>query len=180
MILPWGVEQGMKPRRRSRRSHGTALSAAPMQEWSRLAWRTGEMMLASAQVIVQRSSRMAVAGPLPGKRDRDELARMSQEKIEAAVECVTDVAAQAALESWHNVARLWQDSWRIGAGLSLLLASTTPAQAWHRQGRLMREMADSAHAASRIGDAALALSGKALDPLHRRTRANLKRLQRRT
>ena len=52
------------------------------------------MMLASAQVIQQRTSRMAAAGAKPSARDRREFALMAQEKIEASVESASARAVQ--------------------------------------------------------------------------------------
>ena len=58
--------------------------ANPFLIWTDLALKTGEMMLASAQVIGHRTGLMAAAGPKPSKRDRREFTLMGQEKIEAA------------------------------------------------------------------------------------------------
>ncbi|MES3013672.1 MAG: hypothetical protein V4750_08110, partial [Pseudomonadota bacterium] len=52
--------------------------------WQDLALKSGEMLAASAQVIGQRSRRIAAAGANPNARDRREFARMGREKIEAA------------------------------------------------------------------------------------------------
>lgn len=35
----------------------------PFVQWTELAWKTGELMLASAEVIGHRTRRMAAAGP---------------------------------------------------------------------------------------------------------------------
>jgi len=66
----------------------------PFLVWTRLAWKTGEMMLASAQVIHHRTGRMAAAGATPSARDRREFALMGQEKLEAGVESAKAMAAQ--------------------------------------------------------------------------------------
>ena len=63
-------------------TRGPALVTA----WSRLAWRTGEMMLASAEVIAVRSSQVLAAGVNPDARDRAECVRMVSEKWEASLE----------------------------------------------------------------------------------------------
>src|SRR5437763_11706443 len=67
-------------------------STNPFVLWTSLAWKTGEMMLASAQVIHHRVGRMAAGAP--SARDRRELALMGQEKIEAGVESASAIAAQ--------------------------------------------------------------------------------------
>ncbi len=37
----------------------------PFLMWSRLAWKTGEMAIASPQVVGHRTSRLALADPVP-------------------------------------------------------------------------------------------------------------------
>ena len=65
----------------------------PLLLWTRLAWETGEMMLASAQVIGHRTGRMAAVGSKPNASDRREFALMGQEKIEAAAKSAHGMAA---------------------------------------------------------------------------------------
>ena len=62
--------------------------------WSRLAWKTGEMAIASAQVIGHRTSRLALAGSVPSARDQREFALMGQEKGEAAMESAQAVGVR--------------------------------------------------------------------------------------
>ena len=54
--------------------------ANPFLLWTELAWKTGEMMMTSAEVIGHRANRMATAGPVPSLRDRREFTLMGQEK----------------------------------------------------------------------------------------------------
>ena len=68
----------------------------PWLAWHELAWKTGVMMLESAEVIGHRTRRIAAAGARPSARDQRELARMTQEKFEAALESVQAMAVQAA------------------------------------------------------------------------------------
>ena len=68
--------------------------ANPFLIWTDLALKTGEMMLASAQVIGHRTGRMAAAGPKPSARDRREFTLMGEEKIKAAAESAQAMTAQ--------------------------------------------------------------------------------------
>jgi len=52
--------------------------------WLRLFTDTCEMLSATTQVVKVRTTRMAMAGPLPNERDRVEFSLMSREKSEAA------------------------------------------------------------------------------------------------
>lgn len=82
--------------------------ATPGLPWVQLAQRTGEMWIASSQVIPTRLARMAAAGPNPGPRDRREFSRMHTEKWQAAGQSLFGMALamqQAQLQFW---ARWWQ------------------------------------------------------------------------
>jgi hypothetical protein len=149
-----------------------------MLAWSTLAWRTSEMLMASAQVIAHRCARMAVAGASPVARDRREFARMGPEKLAAAAECTSAVAAHVAVVNVAAATRLWRDACAVGLDVALLATSTTPAQALHRQQRLLQSLTRASVKPAELAGALADLSGKALDPLHRRTAANLARLRR--
>lgn len=66
----------------------------PFLMWSRLAWKTGEMAIASAQVIGLRTKRIALASSLPGPRDQREFVLMGQEKGATAMESAQAVGAR--------------------------------------------------------------------------------------
>jgi hypothetical protein len=68
------------------------LSGHPFLTWSELAFKTGEMMLASAQVIGHRANRIALAGPTPNARDQREFSLMIGEKISTAAESAQAMA----------------------------------------------------------------------------------------
>src|SRR5512147_2400705 len=69
-----------------------ASSVDPLRIWSAFAWKNGEMMLASIQVISERSDRLLSAGASPALADRREFVLMGQEKIAAAAESVQAMA----------------------------------------------------------------------------------------
>ena len=66
----------------------------PFLMWSQLAWKTGEMAIASAQVIGHRTGRLARAGPVPDARDQREFALMGREKGAAAMESAQAVGVR--------------------------------------------------------------------------------------
>ena len=63
-----------------------------MASWNRLAWLTGEMLLASADVIQRRTGRMAKAGYPLSAKDQKEFTHMIQEKIDAGREAAAALA----------------------------------------------------------------------------------------
>ena len=152
-------------------------SPDPFTAWTRLAFRTGEMMLSAAEVIAHRTTRIAASGMLPHPQDRAEFARMGQEKVDAAIECAGALARHAVEDPWRAATHAWQDAWGLGLDLMALASSATPAQALHRHTLVMKRLG-RASGAERATSSALMLSDRMLAPLHRRTAANVKRLRR--
>ena len=121
-----------------------------------LAAQTSELAWAVPQVVGHRLARIANAGARPSARDRKEFARMVAEK-------------QAAFtESWQAMA--WQ-ALRSQQSLAAALArAATPASS-------RRKAAASTLALQmQLQQAALAMLGKGLAPVHRRAVGNAKRL----
>jgi len=156
----------------SRRPAGPgALVAA----WSRLAWRAGETMLASSEVIARRSTAAWLAGATPDVHEQAERVRMVSEKIDASVECGSAVGATMMRQAMRSGSQWWLDAWRLQLGLASLATSATPAQA---QARLARVAASALPMMNRAAVDALERSSAALAPVHRRTGANVRRLRR--
>lgn len=121
-----------------------------------LAMKTAELAFAAPQVMAHRLTRMALSGPVPNQRDRDEFRRMSSEK------------AHAFQQSWQAMwAQAWRAQWAMGAWVMRSMAS--PAQ--------LRKATPTALAAQLHG-AALGVAHKGLAPVHRKAVANAKRLSR--
>jgi len=122
-----------------------------------LSTKTAELALAVPQVVAHRLLRMAHAGPHLSARDRKEFARMIAEKNSAFG------------ESWNAMALQALQSHRTFAA-ALALAATPPRST---------RASPAAHAlAAHLQEAALAVIGKGLAPVHRRAVANAKRLAR--
>ena len=151
----------------------------PFLVWTRLAWKTGEMMLASAQVIQHRTGRMAVAGAKPSARDRHEFALMGQEKIEAGIESASAMAAQAMAMNPLLGTRAVKNMMTGAAALMSLATSQTASQAMARHAKVVRIMAQSAGTTAQVSGAAARLAQQGLKPIHSRATANAKRLGRR-
>ncbi len=152
--------------------------ANPFRLWTELALKTGEMMLASAEVIVQRTNQMAIAGPKPSARDRREFTLMGQEKIEAANESAQTIAAQMMrinpLLGW----RAFSQAVAVANAMMSVASSRTVAQSLRRQAALAHTLAQSGATAPRICKSAAQVARHGLKPLHSRATANAKRLRR--
>lgn len=151
----------------------------PFLVWTRLAWKTGEMMLASTQVIHHRTIRMAAVGAAPSGRDRREFVLMGQEKIEAGVESASAMAAQMMTMNPLLGARAVEHMMRAMAAVMSVAASRTPGQAMARHAKLVRTMTQSAATTAQLSGAAARLAQRGLQPIHSRARSNAKRLGKR-
>ena len=152
--------------------------AASINAWTDLMLQTGEMMSASAQVIGHRTARMAMAGPAPSQRDRNEFNLMSQEKIEAITESAHAMAIR--MMSMHqDAARLAIQQMLSGAvNLMSVASSSNLHQSGHRQNKLAHDtMLNSAEAVSQFNTSLADIAQTGLQPLHARATANAKRLK---
>jgi hypothetical protein len=120
-----------------------------------LARRTAELAFAAPQVIAHRALRAAMAGASPSARDLKEFQLMGAEKI------------AAFSESWS--AMLMQSFWEsqklaLSFGLSLWAPWLAPGS--------------RPSASKQLASAARNIAGAGLSPVHRRARANVRRLRR--
>jgi hypothetical protein len=122
-----------------------------------LSAKTTELALAVPQVVAHRLLRMAQAGPHLSARDRKEFARMIAEKNSAFG------------ESWNAMALQALQSQRTFAAALALAAMPAPST---------RVSPAAQTLAAHLQQAALAVIGKGLAPVHRRAVANAKRLAR--
>lgn len=151
----------------------------PFQAWTTLALKTGEMLLASAQVIGHRSARMASAGVIPNARDRREFTLMGQEKVEAMAESALAVGMRmAAINQQIGAMVLTQMIKGTGGAFSLAMRPAL-ALSGRRQTELLRAaMFNSTALASKLGASAVQLAQHGLKPIHARATGNAKRLNR--
>ena len=157
-----------------------SLYAAPILMWSELGFKTGEMMLATAQVVGHRTNRIAFAGPTPNASDLREFSLMGTEKLSAGAE-----SAQAmALSMIGMTQQFWALALKqllVGTAATLSLAlSRTAAQSHARQAALVRDtIANSAAATSQLSHSGARIVAKGLRPIHSRVKRNAKRLAKR-
>jgi hypothetical protein len=115
-----------------------------------------DLGFAVPQVLAHRMIRLAFAGSSPSRRDRMEFYLMGAEKVTAFYESWTAMASEmlrANLEAWLSAAQyVWPHF--------LVAGRSSPA------------------AATNFQDAALAVLGEGVGPIHRRALANAKRLSR--
>ena len=149
----------------------------PFLMWSRLAWKTGEMALASAQVIGLRTKRIALAGSVPSARDQREFTLMGQEKGADAMESAQAVGARILMLNQQFAAFAFTQMLSASASLMSIAASRTSAESVERQSKLARDtMAGSIVATSKLSGSTAQLARRALKPVHARVSANVRRL----
>lgn len=118
----------------------------PLPLWTELAMKTGDTMRASAQVLGDRTTRIATTGVRPSASDRREFALMGRETLEASIE-----SAQAV------IAQMIRASPQLGA----------------------RGVTRPAASASQFSGSTARIAEKALQSMHARARANVRRLGKR-
>jgi len=148
----------------------------PFSVWADVAWKTCEMMAASAEVIGHRAGRMAVAGPLPDARDQREFALMGQEKIEAAAESARAMAELVMTMNRQLGAQAFSQMLTGSTAMISLAASSSVGQSLERQSELVRTVTESAIVASQLPNSAGLLAQSAVKPIYSRTKANARRL----
>lgn len=150
--------------------------ANPVQEWTDLVMRTGEMMMASAQVIGHRTTRMAAVGPNPSAQDCSEFALMGQEKFDAAIESAEAMAAQMMTINLHLWTRAFGLMLAGATGMVSLAASRSVSESVERQATLAHTMTQSADTASHFSSSVARLAHSGLRPIHLRAVENGRRL----
>jgi hypothetical protein len=151
----------------------------PLIAWNEIALKTGEMMLASAQVIGHRTHRMAKAGAIPNARDQREFTLMGQEKLEAASESAMAMGRQIANAHSRLGMRAWQDMMAAGSAMMSLATSRSITDAMTGHARLANTVTRSAASAGELSDVAAKLVNHGMKPIHSRATANARRLGRR-
>jgi hypothetical protein len=151
----------------------------PFLVWAELAWKMGEMSIASTQVIAHRTARMAAAGPTPNARDRREFALMSQEKIDAATESARAIAVQLTTMNLKFGAQAFRHMVTGAAAAMSLAASRNVGQSMARQAKFAETLSRSAITAFGFSDSAARLARRGLEPIHARATANARRLGKR-
>jgi hypothetical protein len=144
--------------------------------WWQLATDASEMLTASTQVVGHRTARMAMAGPMPNERDRDEFSLMRHEKNEAASESVKAMSSGFVKLSVELALETSRQMWAVSAATVALASSSTPAQWFERQTALTRIIAKSPVHPLQLANSATHLVHDGLGPIHDRATGNARRL----
>lgn len=149
------------------------------QLWLDLALDSSEMMLASAQVISHRTTRIAQAGPVLSARDQKEFHLMGQEKVEAAAESVYAMALPLVGLNQEMGMLAFHQSMTAASNMISLATSVTPLQSSQRHAKLISDtVAGSLTAGNKLSNSVAKVAGKGLKPIGNRAKANAKRLGR--
>lgn len=153
----------------------TYKNTTPFGLWTDLMFATGEMLVASAEVIGHRTGRMSTAQLPLSARDAKEFSLMVQEKAEAGQEAAMALAEQATRTATRMAMNLPIQMMALGPLAWGLASSQTVPQLLEAQMKLGQALVeplnghDFAHDAMQAGHAAM-------KPYHSRATANAKRL----
>lgn len=149
----------------------------PFSAWTKIAMQTGEMLMASAQVIGHRSQRLAMAGASPNARDRREFTLMGQEKVDAAMESAQAMAARVIMMNTQLGAIAFRQALNGISGLIAVAGSPALALSAKGQAELLRDMIrNSARVASQLSGSMARVAHHGLQPIHSRATGNARRL----
>lgn len=156
----------------------TNLFMNPFLMWSRLAWKAGEMAMASAQVIGHRTTRLALAGPTPSARDQREFTLMGQEKGTAALASAQAMGLPMLRMSQQFAVLAFKQMLAASAAMMSIGASRTPAESAGRQLKLVSDtLAAPVVAAAKLSASSAKVARRALTPVHSRVKGNVRRLK---
>lgn len=135
----------------------------------------GEMGVAAAQTIGYRTAMMAAALGNPIKMANPEFVRMGAEKVEAGVEAVQELA-----EGFADLQRAWLSMFtgQVQLAFSFLGGLGAVRSPGDAVGLFEDSVAAGISAQLHFAEAAASFTGSGLGPLHRKTRANARRLGR--
>lgn len=152
----------------------------PFLMWSRLAWKAGEMAIASAQIIHHRTNRLALAGAAPGVHDRCEFALMGREKGTAALESAQAASVPMLMLTQQFTALALKQMLATSAALMSIGVSRTPTEAAGRQMKLVRDtLTAPVVAVAKLSASGAKVARSAFTPVHSRVKGNIKRLRKR-
>lgn len=161
-----------------RKNNSVLPATAPFLAWTRLAWKTGEMLAASAQVIHHRSNRIACAGPLPCARDQREFRLMGQEKIEASIESAQALAARLMIMQTEFSTFAFRQFLKSTSSVMTLAANPAAAMTMKGQETLLWKPYNTTDAiGSHLSSAIARLVQHGLKPIHARATKNARRLR---
>ena len=146
------------------------------KNWMRLFTETCEMLGATTQVVKVRTTRMAMAGPLPNERDRVEFSLMSQEKSEAASESIQAMGSGFVSLGMSLATDTSKHIWATSEAASALGSSQSLTQWLECQAALLKIAAASPANPLQLANSTARVVQGGLAPIHDRATANAKRL----
>ena len=162
-------------------SRAVNLFVNPLLTWSQLAWKAGEMLMASTHVIGHRTRRLALAGAVPSARDQSEFALMGQEKFQAMSDSAQVVGVRLLMLNQQFAALAFKQMLSATGSLMSIAGSRTTAESVERQSKLVRDtLSGSVVSAAKLSGATAQLARRALAPVHTRIKGNARRLGRKS
>lgn len=148
----------------------------PFALWTDLAMQTTGMMLASAEVISHRTSRMAQSSFPPSAKDAAEFTLMGQEKMEAATESMQAAGLAMMTFSPFAAMKMFNEMAAVQADLFHLATSSSLPMAISRNQKLGHSMRRAANSVASLSDQTANGALNTLKPIHSRATANARRL----
>jgi hypothetical protein len=149
----------------------------PLLAWNKLAYETCEMMVTSAQVILQRTNPAAFDKPYTSNGGRDDTLLIGQEKIDAMLESAQAIGAQVIIMGHQFASITCRQLLSASSDLMATGSSKTATESLNRHSKLIRKtINNSVITGSRLSASSEKIARSALKPLKKRVNKNAKRL----
>lgn len=158
------------------RRNGLDVSGNPLMLWADFAWKSCEMLLASAQVIQHRARRIAVAGPNPSARDRREFRLMEAEKVDAASKSAAAMSKSLISMDPLLGVKMTQQMLAATTAVMSLAASRSPSRYFARHMKMASVLGQLAQSMANANTAAVRFHRAGLAPVRSRAISNARRL----
>ena len=154
---------------------------SPVLLWTKLSFNLAEMAFASMQVIGHRNLMLQdTPGRAFSAEQQAELARMGQEKYAAVFEAFQAAGLRMMAVNQRLALHGIEQVLAFSSRLAPILFSRSGAELANTQAALMRgTIAGSLIGASKVASSTAQLTKSALQPVHRRVKANVARLGKR-
>lgn len=155
-----------------------ALMLQPFRLWSAVAWKFGEMMIASAQVVGHRAELMRSGGAPGDPRNVREFTLMGQEKIAAGAASAQAMALDSIMLGQRLGLMAFAQMMSAMTSLMSISASRSPGQSMARQAKFASDtLRDSTSATAFVSRSTAKIAQKGMKPIHSRAAANVTRLR---
>ncbi len=150
---------------------------APILQWIRLGRQTSQLMVASLEVIGERSNGLLRGATLRDSHDWNEMGLMTREKVEIPLEAVGAMASALQSEVQQFLTQISEATLAVASSSLTLASSRNPEDFSARQAALCSSLLSVALSWYQLSGRTAAVAEQSLRPILRQVRDNSQRLR---